>query len=60
MLTNYMQLNSKLKKRLTILVILIILSSIADCLSIVSIVPFFYLSNPNNLLEKVNLFESIS
>ena len=50
-------LNSKLKKRLNILLVLILLSSIADCISIVSILPFLMaLSNPKKLLEGNSVF----
>ena len=53
----FRNLNSRLKKRLIILLFLILLCTIADCISIVSIVPFLMaLSNPKSLLEENSLF----
>ena len=53
----FRNLNSRLKKRLIILLFLILLCTIADCISIVSIVPFLMaLSNPKILLEENSFF----
>ena len=53
----FRNLNSRLKKRLIILLFLILLCTIADCISIVSIVPFLMaLSNPKSLLEENSFF----